>query len=136
MLVGEHDISTDTDGVWHSVACVKIHPDRGTNGSNSFDFSILTLNEPVDITSEDSKARAACLPSDTTQLYGNGELLTVSGWGTQEWGVWDHPSVLHHVQVPGVTNEVCGQDYGRTIPDVMMCAGADEGGIDACQGDS
>jgi len=137
VVAGEHNTATDSDGVPHTIACKKEHPQY--DGSIfRFDFAILTLDEPVDITSADSKARVACLPADTSRLYGNGESLTVSGWGSRREG-GGLPKKLHHVQVPGVTNEVCQQDYEQsifTIHSEMICAGADEGGIDSCQGDS
>jgi len=140
VVVGEHNTATGADGVFHEIACIKDHPDYSFP---KYDFSILTLKEPVDITSADSKARAACLPSNTSRLYDNGEMMTVSGWGAQEEGqsFFDLPAVLHHVEVPGVPSNVCQEDYnvGPFRPRItaeMMCAGLDEGGIDSCQGDS
>jgi len=137
VVVGEHNTETDADGVAHTIACKEEHPGYAPPSLN-FDFAILTLNKPVDITSADSKARVACLPSDPNRQYGNGESLTVSGWGLldENDGFFDLPNVLHHVQVPGVTNAVCRQDYGSTITPQMICAGLDEGGIDSCSGDS
>lgn len=38
-------------------------------------------------------------------------------------------------EVPLVSNERCSKSYGR-IHASMLCAGHDEGGVDACQGDS
>jgi len=135
VVVGEHNIETDEDGVVHLVDCIKDHPDYDDIITDN-DFSILTLKEPVDITSADSKARAACLPTDLSNLYDNVD-LTVSGWGNMRESGGHYPSVLHYVQVPGVTNEVCQADYKYgPITSNMMCAGLDEGGIDACQGDS
>jgi len=138
VVVGEHNVETDADGVAHTVACKAEHPEYNPDTSLNFDFAILTLNKPVDITSADSKARAACLASDPKRLYGNGESLTVSGWGLldENDGFFDLPNVLHHVQVPGVSNQECRQDYGSTITPQMICAGLDEGGIDSCSGDS
>jgi len=135
VVVGEHNTETNTDGVAHTIACKKEHPSYNKQTTQN-DFSILTLNKPVDITSASSKARAACLPKDTSKLYGNGELMTVSGWGAlKENG--GSPTVLHHAKVPGVTNAVCQKDYGQIkISPEMMCAGLDKGGIDSCQGDS
>merc|ERR1712055_797282 len=79
VVVGEHNVETDADGVAHTVACKAEHPEYNPDTSLNFDFAILTLNKPVDITLADSKARAACLASDPKRLYGNGESLTVSG---------------------------------------------------------
>jgi len=133
VVVGEHNTASTDDGTPHTIACKMEHP---RYGFPRFDFSILTLDEPVDITAS-SMARVACLPSDPNRLYDNGENMTVSGWGRLEEGGFS-PTVLHHVEVPGVTNEVCQEDYAAVtrIRPEMMCAGKDEGGIDSCQGDS
>ena len=123
--------------MFHTVACINEHPQYKMP---YYDFAILTLDEPVDITSTDSKARAACLPTNTSKLYDNGELMTVSGWGsTIEGQSWDElPSVLHHVQLPGVNNAACADNYilDVGITDEMMCAGLVEGGIGVCHGDA
>jgi len=144
VVVGEHDISTDSDGVAHDVACKSEHPKYNKpRNSLVYDYSILTLSKPVDITSASSKARVACLPTDTSKLYNKGEKMTVSGWGAKaESGGWDRfPKKLHKITVPGVTNAVCQEDYKKppqpmSIIPAMMCAGYDEGKIDSCQGDS
>ena len=64
--------------------------------------------------------------------------MTVSGWGTLSSG-GSQPTVLHSVDVPGITNAQCGQAYSgqATIRTAMLCAGdVANGGIDSCQGDS
>ena len=61
--------------------------------------------------------------------------MTVSGWGTLSSG-GSQPTVLHSVDVPGITNAQCGQAYSG-IRNAMLCAGdVANGGIDSCQGDS
>ena len=94
------------------------------------------LDQPVPI---GTRAAPACLP--TSNLGGSflaNKTLTVSGWGALASGTKNYPDVLHVVDVPGITNIVCGQKYGRgRITDHMLCAGEIvNGGIDACQGDS
>ena len=43
---------------------------------------------------------------------------------------------LREVQVPIVSNETCNDFYGGIITPNMLCAGYEEGGKDACLGDS
>ncbi|CAG9810850.1 unnamed protein product [Chironomus riparius] len=61
--------------------------------------------------------------------------LTVSGWGTMQWGVSSFPAVLQSTPVPSMTNAECQAIY---VDEVLLpqhvCAG--RVGHDACQGDS
>lgn len=62
----------------------------------------------------------------------------VSGWGALSQG-GAPPEILQVVTVPIVSNDICGQAYVELNPitDGMICAGdLEEGGRDACQGDS
>ena len=146
VIVGEHDITSTSDGTRHTKCSHVNHPqyddtDTGTEEFN-FDFAIVKLNTPVEI---GPHAAPACLP--TPKLEGDflsGKTMTVSGWGALSQG-GDGPFVLHKVEVPGLTNEVCQEKYecpndggicGELIP-AMLCAGnVVDGGIDSCQGDS
>ena len=73
----------------------------------------------------------------------DGELLTVSGWGRLKEG-GKTPDVLHSVNVATSTNEQCkARSYvirqlhnNGGFTNSMLCAGHNEAGIDACQGDS
>ena len=67
-----------------------------------------------------------------------GEKLRVSGYG-MTLQPSDEPGLLRAVTVPKVDQEVCRSQLASSpIPvlDSMICAGADEGGRDACGGDS
>ena len=79
--VGEHD-RLDT-GVGHNASCLHV-PDEYDPYTypSPYDVALITLREPVDITSSDSKARLACLPQ-TDRTY-EGKDMTVSGWGVTE----------------------------------------------------
>lgn len=66
-----------------------------------------------------------------------GQQLEVTGWGaTKEAG--DGSSRLRKASVPYVDNTTCNaaSSYDGAIKNGMMCAGKQEGGVDACQGDS
>lgn len=61
--------------------------------------------------------------------------LTVSGWGTMQWGTSQFPIALQSVVVPSMTNAQCQAIYvDEQILPQHVCAGAV--GRDACQGDS
>ena len=140
VMVGEHRTTDSSDGTRHTKCRHVNHPLYRSINSIDHDFAIVHLDNPVQF---GARAVPACLP--TSASHGGGFLddktLTVSGWGSLCSGC-SSPNVLHVVDVPGVSNAVCNQQYeGRygpgSITADMMCAGdAVNGGIDACQGDS
>ena len=132
IMVGEHRITSSSDGTRHQVCRFRDHPSY--NGQNlRYDFSILHLSTPVQI---NTRAAPACLPSASyNDNFLSGKTLTVSGWGAlQQNG--GSPSVLYSVDVPGMTNSQCNNLYPGSIHTSMLCAGRASGGIDSCQGDS
>ena len=130
VIVGEHHITSSSDGTRHQQCRGVKHPDYN---SDFADFAIVHLRQPVQI---GTRAAPACLPS--ANLGGDfldGKMMTVSGWGNLASGGIS-PSVLHKVDVPGITNAVCSNSYSG-ITSSMLCAGdVLNGGIDSCQGDS
>ena len=135
IIVGEHDVSSSSDGTRHEVCRVVRHPSYNSPSQLNNDFSIVHLRTPVTI---GHRANIACLADSS--LAGDalaGQSLTVSGWGTLSSG-GSQPSVLHKVSVPAVTNAQCSQAYSQyTITNAMLCAGnIQNGGVDSCQGDS
>ena len=108
VLVGEHRID-DSSYTRLSLSKITDHPAYNSNTLDN-DFSILTLSAPVTFTTEVSPA---CLPSDTTQLYG-GSKATVSGWGTTSSG-GNQPTTLREVEVTVQTQDQCNQAYGGGI---------------------
>ena len=139
IVVGEHDV-TDQIGsggeVVHRVCRVAEHPKFDDATAFDYDVAVVTLKEPVDIS---SRVVPACLADDS--MTGDklvGKKATVSGWGRLS-SSGSSPDKLHHVKVPVMTNRQCLSDYSDTFYDVtssMICAGQAGGGIDACQGDS
>ena len=111
------------------------HPDYNRN-TLDYDYAIVELSDSIPLTGDDSKARAACLPSADADV--SGADFTVSGWGTLQAG-GESPGVLHSVVVPHVSDATCQENYdtyGYDITDQMICAGKAEGMVDSCQGDS
>ena len=76
----------------------------------------------------------ACLPHNVDAPVA-GQKCWVTGWGTLEAG-GASPEYLQQAFVPVTSRERCDKAYPDKIHDSMICAGLDEGGIDACQGDS
>lgn len=58
--------------------------------------------------------------------------LTSIGWGTQYYG-GPTSTVLMEVTVPVWPQDKCVRSFTQRITDTTMCAGAYEGGRDACQ---
>lgn len=79
-----------------------------------------------------------CLPGADRPLVGR--RATVSGWGRLKNG-GEMPNVMQKAVVPIMENWKCSQMFNMSgrmekIPEVFVCAGYAEGGIDSCQGDS
>lgn len=105
VIVGEHRID---DNQFTRIGVSAILDDPLYNDQNMrYDFSILTLSQPVTLSTSVSPA---CLPSDRDQSWA-GQVATVSGWGTLSSG-GNQPSVLMEVDVTVQTNAQCTQVYG------------------------
>ncbi|CAL4119647.1 unnamed protein product, partial [Meganyctiphanes norvegica] len=133
VLLGEHTIYT-TDGTEQrfDVSQVINHPNYDNKPwTNGHDVSLLKLLGEVDFSS--TLIRPICLP--TTQNLFSRATATVTGWGMTSAS--DAQSlVLMEVDIPVVTNYVCGKTYGSNrIDDTMICAG-EGAGNGACMGDS
>ena len=93
------------------------------------DIAVLTVRGQLDY-------RPAKLPaSSDTASYREGANATVLGWGRVADG-GDRSDYLRSARVPVVSDSACRSDYTVYDQRTMVCAGYDEGGIDACQGDS
>ena len=64
--------------------------------------------------------------------------IRITGWGRTSMSASAGTRILQGVSVPYVTRDVCNgpASYDGAITDQMICAGLQEGGLDACQGDS
>ncbi|XP_070558976.1 clotting factor C-like isoform X2 [Ptychodera flava] len=102
------------------------------------DIALIRLSRPASLT---ERVRPVCLPQPylTRQHLRAGKSGVVSGWGRTEDG---NPSdILKHARVPVVGSKKCQAAYAAmqyyvTITSNMFCAGFEEGGADACNGDS
>merc|ERR1711983_248753 len=97
VLLGEHQID---DNSYTIMPISKITDDPLYNDNNyQYDFSILTLKEPVEFS---AAIAPACMPSYVDQDFA-GMVATVSGLGTLTSG-GNQPTVLHSVDVTVTTN--------------------------------
>ena len=142
VVVGEHDLTSSSDGNRYRVCNFVDHPNYAdkelTEGYIDYDFSILHLKTSVEF---GPRVRPAYLPlAHFANDFFAGKMLTVSGWGR-----WYYrgpmPNVLYSVKVPGITQAQCKRNYNwelnrRQIRSNNLCAGRPSGDIDACQGDS
>ncbi|XP_031965936.1 plasma kallikrein isoform X6 [Corvus moneduloides] len=97
-----------------------------------YDIALLKLDKPMNFT---DLQLPICLPSkeDTNTFYTD---CWVIGWGyrKEKGRVQD---ILQKAPVPFMSKEECQARYRkRRIGDKVICAGYDEGGRDACKGDS
>ena len=142
VVVGEHDLTSSSDGTPYRVYNFVDHPNYDhkeitlTDGWVDYDFSILFLKTIVTF---GKRVRPAYLPCDDffhAKDFFAGKMLTVSGWG--RWSSNGPLSpVLYSVMVPGITEAQCIRNYNRKqIKSNNLCAGRSYGTVDACQGDS
>ena len=77
--------------------------------------------------------RTVCLPTASSN-FPPGKMCTVTGFGLlSENG--QQATKLMKANVPIVDSQACSRSYGP-ISKAKICAGYDEGRVDACQGDS
>ncbi|XP_053698573.1 serine protease hepsin-like [Sabethes cyaneus] len=104
--------------------------DTGITSMN--DLALLKLNETVPL---GSGLSPVCLPPEGPTYGGyNG---TVTGWGNTV--NYTYSRVLQEATVPILTYDECLKQSNYhffQIDDSKLCAGAPDGGIDACQGDT
>ncbi|OQR77069.1 serine proteinase stubble-like [Tropilaelaps mercedesae] len=99
------------------------------------DLAVLELKFPVDFS---DKIVPICLPDLDENFVGQNGFVT--GWGklAHKGGL---PKVLQNVKLPIISREKCQQMFMKSghvknIHEYFLCAGYDEGKLDACEGDS
>eukprot|EP00096_Caligus_rogercresseyi_P005409 TRINITY_DN2080_c1_g1_i1.p1 TRINITY_DN2080_c1_g1~~TRINITY_DN2080_c1_g1_i1.p1 ORF type:complete len:394 (-),score=24.40 TRINITY_DN2080_c1_g1_i1:128-1309(-) len=130
VIIGEHNIKLNNDTTERfSVAKIEVHKLFNVGAMNDYDITILTLDHPVKFRRE---IQPVCLPFKDEDFVGT--ICTITGWGRLS-EVGPQPAILNEVDVPVITNAICKKSYDE-LTSRMICAGYDEGKLDACQGDS
>eukprot|EP00123_Amoebidium_parasiticum_P021531 comp6897_c1_seq1/m.2643 comp6897_c1_seq1/g.2643 ORF comp6897_c1_seq1/g.2643 comp6897_c1_seq1/m.2643 type:complete len:303 (-) comp6897_c1_seq1:170-1078(-) len=113
------------------VASVVKHPDFNENSYQN-DLALLKLAQPTNRT-------AITWQKIPPQLEQVGTLLAVTGWGQLTESSLEPSATLKTVALPVVDQNKCVMAMQRStiaIRQSVVCAGPDDGGKDACVGDS
>ena len=116
------------------VAKIFVHPKYHKPMRYSNDIAVLKLARPAVL---NNAVSTVCMPDTSFPLpYDDlNKKCYITGWGTLSSG-GSQPNVLMQASVPLVSKSRCLKGYPGQIHDSMLCAGLDQGGVDACQGDS
>ncbi|KAK9885755.1 hypothetical protein WA026_013626 [Henosepilachna vigintioctopunctata] len=143
VTLAQHDLSQKNEHAYErSIKTVTVHPNYVCNKPTN-DIAILELEEKLEWSDSVSPA---CLPVSTGEIgdsYFENELATVAGWGwTNELtSIGGRTKVLQKAKVNVIENGKCqawykSQGKKTKIQGTQICAGHEQGGIDACWADS
>ncbi|CDW54198.1 transmembrane protease serine 9 [Trichuris trichiura] len=122
----------DKEGEMIAVEKVYFHP-KYNPLTLERDAALLKLKRKVKMS---DKISPVCLPRSADEQPKNNSIAYVTGWG-RTGESWTASHTLKQVDVVVYSADRCHQFYDHYVnTDVMICAGADEGGKDSCQGDS
>uniref|UniRef100_A0A8D2LUL9 Coagulation factor XI n=1 Tax=Varanus komodoensis TaxID=61221 RepID=A0A8D2LUL9_VARKO len=114
-----------------SIKEIIVHP-KYEYSESGYDIALMKLDRPMNFS---DFQQPLCLPfrEQTNARYTE---CWVTGWGyTRERGQIE--DTLQKVRIPLISNTECQSYYQEhRITDKMICAGYQEGGRDACKGDS
>ncbi|KAL8614040.1 hypothetical protein ACOMHN_023275 [Nucella lapillus] len=121
---------------------VVLHPENDYIYNS--DIALLRLQTPVTLSAD---VRPVCLPGRVHRQWSDRLPCYVSGWGVTDIANRSSSSlkdlhsqkissILHHAKVKLWTQEKCQAVYPSRLIPSMICAGYEQGEIDACKGDS
>lgn len=116
------------------VAEIFTHENYHSPMTYSHDIALLRLKTPAKL---GKGVGLVCMPDSKLPLPIDdmNKKCWITGWGRLASG-GASPDKLMQVDVPLVSKARCLKGYPGQIHDSMLCAGLDQGGVDACQGDS
>ncbi|MEU6381516.1 serine protease [Streptomyces sp. NPDC046909] len=132
VIAGRTDLLSD-QGREIRVRDIRVNPDYD-RVTNAGDFAVLRLVRPL------PRGSAIAMAPAGDSAYEPGTAATVYGWGDVSGG-GDYAQSLRAARVHVLSDALCERAYpgsadGTYLADTMLCAGEEEGGVDACQGDS
>ena len=127
-------------GTLYEVSDVIIHSEYSTDPRRAFqgyDIALVELEERVDLEAGDLFTLELAKEVNSDLLEADG-LATVIGWGDIDEGVSASLDIpLQEAHFPFVETDQCRRTYPSLgASELVVCAGADSGGVDSCQGDS
>ena len=136
LRLGAHFRTTGTLGTEQDIDVAEIyrHEKYHSPQTYSHDIALLKLAKPAKL---GKGVGLVCLPDSNLPLPidNSYQKCWITGWGRLASG-GASPTKLMQVDVPLVSKTRCLKAYPGKIHDSMLCAGLDQGGVDACQGDS
>ncbi|XP_078719067.1 trypsin-2-like [Lampetra fluviatilis] len=132
VVLGDHSMSK-AEGTERTFSVSRVvRHEKFNNVTNDNDVMLVKLSTNVAL-----NANVQLVALQTSALP-PGTLCNVSGWGTLQETSNKGSDVLRAVTVPIVSNALCNSTlyYRGLITVNMLCAGFDQGGKDACRGDS
>ncbi|XP_021915461.1 venom protease-like isoform X2 [Zootermopsis nevadensis] len=129
--LGEYDLSrfNETRAQNFQLVDIQEHPDFSFS-TNENDIAVLRLHRRAAF---NSYIWPVCLPPPGLDL--DRVTAIVAGWGATHYHGLPSP-VLMEVAVPVWNLSRCQSRFTQPVLDTALCAGAEEGGRDACRGDS
>ena len=130
--LGAHYTENDTVGTEQNILVSQVikHESYALPFNYSNDIALLKLAAPAVL---GRGVGTTCLPNFANSLVN--KQCWVTGWGHLASG-GEKPNALMEARIPIISQQRCIQAYPGEIDNGMMCAGVEEGGIDACQHDS
>ncbi|XP_053548916.1 chymotrypsinogen B [Bombina bombina] len=128
-VLGEHSRVSNEENIQRiGIAKVLEHPDY--SNSISADVTLLKLKTPAVLGPHVSPV---CLPAKQDVFPENLKCIT-TGWGRPSTGSFASAIILQQVALPIVGEEDCKKQWGSSVTESMICAGA--AGASSCHGDS
>ncbi|KAH7313822.1 trypsin-like cysteine/serine peptidase domain-containing protein [Stachybotrys elegans] len=135
LYVRAGSLETMSGGVTANVSAFFLHPNWNDTPVDN-DIAVMKLSSPIAESPVIGYARLPPFGSDPSE----GTILSVAGWGSLDPYEMQHPDALMRVDVPVVGRAKCQAQLSEfldlIVTESMFCAGFDEGGQDACWGDS
>jgi len=99
-----------------------------------YDVALLRLEKKLDL--KTLGIPPICLPKIGQHSSFEGVKATVTGWGKPDENAGSTTRLLQKLDVPIIATKKCEDMMDFELTDRMMCAGYEQGGRDACMGDS
>uniref|UniRef100_A0A6J0V8N2 Kallikrein-14-like n=1 Tax=Pogona vitticeps TaxID=103695 RepID=A0A6J0V8N2_9SAUR len=130
ILIGKHDLQKHEEGEHVSnVTKAIVHPEFEKMTLKN-DLMLLRMYQPAQL---GDTVKVIPVPKECAPV---GTMCVVSGWGTTSFPDVNYTNTLQCAKISVVRKELCQSAYGNYFTEKQICAGALEGGIDSCRGDS